>query len=204
MSTADAKLDPTAKTLNEDLTPQQKIDDLHVIIKACSAGMLTTRGPDGHLHSRAMAPCGPVSPSQTTLYFLANNVTHKFDDLENDSNVNVSFYDTATTSWVSYDAKAKVSQDRELIKTHWNSTQHPGYFGDLKDGKHDGTYNDPRVSIIEVIPNEIRYWVSSKHTIVKTVQMAVSSLTGHGTAPGELRIISGAEIGLTQGLQTKH
>jgi hypothetical protein len=30
MSTADAKLDPTAKTLNQDLTPQQKIDGKHL------------------------------------------------------------------------------------------------------------------------------------------------------------------------------
>jgi hypothetical protein len=95
---------------------------------------------------------------------------------------------------VSYDAAAKVSQDRELIKAHWNKAQHPGYFGDLKDGKHDGTYNDPRVSIIEIIPDEIRYWVSSKHTLLKTAQVALAAVTGNGTAPGELRIITKAEV----------
>jgi hypothetical protein len=95
---------------------------------------------------------------------------------------------------VSYDAAAKVSQDRELIKAHWNKAQHPGYFGDLKDGKHDGTYNDPRVSIIEIIPDEIRYWVSSKNTLLKTAQVALAAVTGNGTAPGELRIITKAEV----------
>jgi general stress protein 26 len=85
-------------------------------------------------------PCLParhaaVSPSQTTLYFLANNVTGKFDDIEADPQVNVSFYDTASTSWVSYDAKALVTQDRAKIKAHWNRAQHPGYFGDVRSAR---------------------------------------------------------------------
>jgi general stress protein 26 len=135
-----------------------------------------------------------VSPSQTTLYFIANNVTHKFDELENDPQVNVAFYDTASTSWVSYDAVAKVSQNRDLIHKFWNSSQLPGYFGDLGDGVHKGDADDPRVSLIEIIPSEIRYWVSTKNSIGKTVQMAISSVTGKGSAPGELRIITEAEV----------
>jgi general stress protein 26 len=39
-----------------------------------------------------LSTCLAVSASQTTLYFLANNVSHKFDDLEADPHVNVSFY----------------------------------------------------------------------------------------------------------------
>lgn len=53
------ELDPyTAKALNTDLTPQQKIEGLHGIIKKVKTGMLTTRTSDGRLHSRAMAPAG--------------------------------------------------------------------------------------------------------------------------------------------------
>lgn len=61
-------------------------------------------------------------------------------------------------------------------------------------GIHKGDANDPRVSLIEVVPCEIRYWVSTQNSITKTVTMAVSSLTGKGTAPGELRIITGNEV----------
>jgi hypothetical protein len=50
------------------------------------------------------------------------------------------------------------------------------------------------VSIIEVIPYEIRHWHSTSASITKTVTMAVSSITGKATAPGELRIITGAEV----------
>ena len=53
------ELDPyTAKAENNDLTPQEKIDGLHKIVQKVKTGMLTTRGTDGHIHSRAMAPAG--------------------------------------------------------------------------------------------------------------------------------------------------
>ena len=52
-------LDPyTAKAENNNLTPQEKVDGLHTIVKKVKTGMLTTRAADGHMHSRAMAPAG--------------------------------------------------------------------------------------------------------------------------------------------------
>ena len=32
------------------------------------------------------------------------------------------------------------------------------WFGDLKDGVHDGTYKDPRMALIEVKSNYIVHW----------------------------------------------
>jgi hypothetical protein len=93
---------------------------LHAILKSAKIGMLTTHGVDG-LHSRAMIPssrlCIPrsdnwrdskvlpptaFSDTQLTLVFIANNATAKFDEIKNDSHVNVSFCDTNSTSWASY------------------------------------------------------------------------------------------------------
>jgi hypothetical protein len=48
--------------------------DLHKTIKACTAGMLTTRGPDGHLHSRAMAPCGRQFDSTVCFWNLPKHL----------------------------------------------------------------------------------------------------------------------------------
>ena len=53
------ELDPyTAKAQNDNLTPQEKIEGLHSIVKHVKTGMLTSRAPDGYLHSRAMSPAG--------------------------------------------------------------------------------------------------------------------------------------------------
>ena len=53
------ELDPyTAKALNDNLTPQEKVQGLHTIVQKVKTGMLTTRSRDGQLHARAMAPAG--------------------------------------------------------------------------------------------------------------------------------------------------
>ncbi|EPQ57235.1 hypothetical protein GLOTRDRAFT_58450 [Gloeophyllum trabeum ATCC 11539] len=199
---ADKFLDPyTAKAEKNNLTPQQKIDGLHAIIKAAGTGMLVTRSSDGHLHSRAMTPAGPVSPSQTTLIFIANNASHKFDEIQNDSHVNVSFYDSKTTDWVSVAGIAKLSQDKALIKKHWSSTI-AAYFGDLKDGVHKGNEEDPRVSVIEVVPEDIRYWKSTESSIARGIETAIDAATGRVAVPGELIAITKQEIQLTQSVNS--
>jgi hypothetical protein len=76
------------------------------------------------------------------------------------------------------------------------------FFGDLEDGVHKGDESDPRVVAIEVVPDEIRYWVSKGSKIGRAVDIAVGAVTGKTAAPGELRTISKAEIQLTQGMNT--
>lgn len=71
-----------------------------------------------------------------------------------------------------------------------------GYFGDLGDGIHKGDVNDPRVSAIEVTPEEIHYWHATSGTVSRTAQVAVSAVTGKTAAPGELRTITKAEVSL--------
>ncbi|CCL99100.1 uncharacterized protein FIBRA_01114 [Fibroporia radiculosa] len=197
------ELDPyTAKAQNDNLTPQEKIEGLHTIVNAVKTGMLTSRNATGALHSRAMAPVGPYSPTQATLVFIANCATAKFDELENDSHVNVSFYDESSTSWASYCGIAKISQDREKIAKHWHAAL-AAWFGDLGDGVHKGDQHDPRVAVIEVVPEEIRYWLSTQGSVGRAVNVAYSAISGKTAAPGELRTITKDEIQLLQGLQTK-
>ncbi|KAI0369680.1 hypothetical protein BV20DRAFT_346240 [Pilatotrama ljubarskyi] len=197
------ELDPyTAKAENNNLTPQEKIQGLHSIVKNVKTGMLTTRSSSGHLHARAMAPAGPVHPDQVNLVFIANRVSHKFDEIENDSHVNVAFYDESTTNWASYAGTAKISQDKEKIAKHWSSAT-AAWFGDLGDGVHKGDQNDPRVAVIEVIPDEIRYWIATRGKVGQAMDVAVSAVTGKTAAPGELRTITKDEIQLVQGLTSK-
>ncbi|KAF9070067.1 hypothetical protein BDP27DRAFT_1382885 [Rhodocollybia butyracea] len=202
-STAHPNLDPyTSKAENNSVSPQEKIKDLHEIIKSVSTGMLTTRASSGCMHSRAMVPTSPQSDIQTSLYFFANKASHKFDEIDNDSHVNVSFCDPKTSNWVSYAGIAKISQDRELIKKHWHAGL-SAWFGDLKDGVHKGDEHDPRVALIEVEPNEIRYWIATKGSVGRVLETGYNALTGGVSVPGELRTITTSEIQLTQGLHKK-
>ncbi|CDO69229.1 hypothetical protein BN946_scf185042.g131 [Trametes cinnabarina] len=197
------QLDPyTAKAENDNLSPQEKIEGLHSIVKNVKTGMLTTRSASGQLHARAMAPAGPVDPNQVTLVFIANRASAKFDEIEHDAHVNVSFYDESTTNWASYAGIAKIIQDKNKIAKHWSSAT-AAWFGDLGDGVHKGDQNDPRVAVIEVIPDEIRYWYATRGKVGQAVDVAVGAVTGRTAAPGELRTITKSEIQLVQGLTSK-
>ncbi|KAH7916575.1 hypothetical protein BJ138DRAFT_1139369 [Hygrophoropsis aurantiaca] len=164
--------------------------------------MLVTRDSNGNLHSRAMNLASPHSNMELNLFFIANNVSHKFEEINNDAHVNVSFYEPSSTNWVSYSGQAKVTQDKELIKKYWSSII-TGYIGNLKDGVHKGDQHDPRVAVIEVIPDEIRYWITKHSAPIRAMEVAAGAATGKATSPGELRTITKKEIQLTEGLHTK-
>lgn len=51
-----------------------------------------------------------------------------------------------------------------------------------------------RVSLIEVIPDEIRYWIATKGSITGAIETATSTMTGRVANLGELRTISTAEV----------
>ncbi|KAI0036931.1 hypothetical protein K488DRAFT_75701 [Vararia minispora EC-137] len=198
-----AEFDPyTAKAQNDDVTPQQKITDLHTIVKSTSVGMMTSRAADGSLHSRAMAPAGLTEPTEVNLIFIANKASWKFDEITNDPHVNVSFYEHSSTNWASYSGQVKVITDKSVIKKHWNPLV-SAWFGDLGDGLHKGDESDPRVVVIELVPDEVRYWISKSSKIGRAIDVAVGAMTGKTAVPGELRTITKAEIQLTQGLHSK-
>ena len=132
------ELDPaTSQATNTEITPLRKIEGFHKLIDNANTAMLVTRCESGALHSRAMTPCrrtsssnsviiydpdstAAIEPTQINLFFIANNASHKFEELKHDSNVNVSFYDQKTTGWASVSGIAKVNQDKALIKTFWS------------------------------------------------------------------------------------
>lgn len=79
--------------------------------------MLTTRNPSGDLHSRAMAP---ASTSGLVIDFIANGESGKFDELQHDPKVNVSFYDPSSTNWISLAGQAEIVNDKAEIEKLWN------------------------------------------------------------------------------------
>ena len=56
--------------------------------------------------------------------------------------------------------------------------------------------NDPRVVVIEVVPNEVRYWLSKSGNISRGIQEVAQSVRGEVSVPGELRTITAEEVGL--------
>jgi hypothetical protein len=68
------------------------------------------------------------------------------------------------------------------------------YFGDLGDGIHKGDENDPRVVMIEVVPDEVRYWLAKSGAFSRVIQETTQATRGKVAIPGELRTITKEEV----------
>jgi pyridoxine/pyridoxamine 5'-phosphate oxidase len=55
------------------------------------------------------------------LVFLANNSSPKFQEIQNDNHVNLSFFHTSSMHWASISGVARVTEDKSVIKKYWSS-----------------------------------------------------------------------------------
>lgn len=82
--------------------------------------------------------------------FLANGHSRKFQDLEKVKDVNVSFHNSTTQDWISVTGEAVTTSNSDPRIKEVYSKAAGAWFGDLGDGVHTGTPEDPRMRLIEV------------------------------------------------------
>lgn len=61
------------------------------------------------------------------------------------------------------------------------------WFGDLGDGVHNGSAEDPRVALIEVKAEYITYWLSTSTKLGFLKEIAESTVTGQVATTGVTR-----------------
>lgn len=126
------------------------------------------------------------------LLFHTNTETHKTDEIASDPHTNISFLNSSG-DWASVSGTASIVTDRDLVKKHYSPAL-KAWLGDLGDGKHDGSENDPRIGIIRVRTNTITYAISNRSAIGKVLQVAEGIVTGSPAQVNALREISGPEV----------
>src|SRR5688500_18438006 len=94
-----------------------EIGKLYEMIEDLDTAMMTTRRPDGHLVSRAMA--NQKRAPGADLWFVTSEETCKVDELESEPHVNLAYYKDRTREWVSVSGIAKLSRDRDIIRQLW-------------------------------------------------------------------------------------
>ncbi|GAB7337479.1 hypothetical protein MBLNU457_g2810t1 [Dothideomycetes sp. NU457] len=191
-SDVDNKVDPSvARQLDNNVPLEKKLEDFYGICDGQKICMLGTARPNiGPVH-RSMAV---AKRSGCDFLFLANTHSQKFSDLEHASVVNICFHNSTNQDWVSITGKAtKTDNSDPRIKEVW-SRGASAWFGDLGDGKHDGSPNDPRMALIEVKPNFITYWKSTSTGLGFVKELVQSNLTGEVPVTGNQRDITEQEI----------
>jgi general stress protein 26 len=185
--------DPSViKQWDRETPMSQQIEELYKIIDGEKFCMLNTYRPNVGPVGRSMGVAKRDGPD---LLFLANKNSHKFEDIKSGSEeVQVVFQDTKTQDWVSITGKASVhGNDDPRVKELYGPFL-AAWFGDLGDGKHDATKDDPRIALIEVKASYIAYWKTTAGTLGFIKEVAGSAITGKVAQTGLLRELKGDDI----------
>jgi general stress protein 26 len=140
------------------------LEKFYALVDEIEIAMMTTRRPDGHLESRAMATQKRAAGAD--LWFVTAEGTGKLRDLEADPHVNLSYYKD----------RQKI---RELYATDWKM-----WFPEEGDSRH-GTPEDPRFVLIGVDIHAAVFLEVNKPQPVVLFEMAKGWLTGQAPDVGE-------------------
>ena len=117
-----------------------------------------------------------------TLWFLS--ASDSFTNLEIESNPYVTLYfqGSAHSDFMMLKAKASISTDKEKIKDLWTP---------LLKTWFTGGEDDPRITVLKVLPENGYYWDTKHGMFVAGIKMMVGALTGKtldDSVEGELKI----------------
>jgi general stress protein 26 len=161
------------------MTPE--LDKFYTLIDDIKVAMMTTRRPDGHLESRAMA--NQKRADGADLWFVTAEGSGKLRDIAHDPHVNLAYYGAGSYEWVSASGIAHVSTDRtrigELYEPHWKA-----WFGHEGDPRH-GTADDPRIVLIGIDVHAAVFLEVDKPKPIVLFELAKGWLTGERVEAGE-------------------
>ena len=144
------------------------------LVENIEIAMLTTRRPDGHLHSRPMATQKRASGAD--LWFVTAEAVGWLPDLQADPHVNLAYYKDRTREWISVSGLATISRDRDKIKELY-APDWKMWFSDEGDPRH-GTPDDPHMVLIGIRIHAAVFMEVRKPQPVVLYEMAKGWLTG--------------------------
>jgi hypothetical protein len=86
-----------------------------------------------------------------------------------------------------------VINDRSVVAKYY-SPQLKAWLGDLGDGKHDGSENDPRIGVIKVEAKTATYALAKGTMVGRAIEVVKGAVTGETANVNKLREISEQEI----------
>lgn len=160
--------------MTENAPSTKKVEELYSLIEEMETAMMTTQQADGQMVTRPMAT--QTQAGIGDLYFVTDIDSKKVEDLRQNPQINLGYLNTSNYEWVSVTGTATISQDRakikELYQPDWKA-----WFGD-EGGAKDGSSDDPRLALIVVDANNVRYLKAKHSKPVALFQIAKGMVTG--------------------------
>lgn len=151
-----------------------ELEKFYELADDIEVAMMTTRRPDGHLRSRAMA--NQKRAAGADIWFVTAEGADKLREIATDPHVNLSYFRESTMEWISVSGTAVISRDRakikELFAEDWKM-----WFGHEGDPRH-GTPDDPRLVLIGVMAHAVEFLEVNKPKPVVLYELVKGWLTG--------------------------
>lgn len=103
------------------------------------------------------------------LWFLSSNDSNKNEEIKDDDHVQLLFQESHHSGFLSIYGEAYISADKEKIKELWEPI--------LKAWFTEGE-NDPRISVIKVVPSQAYYWDNKHGNAVAFIKQTASAIVG--------------------------
>lgn len=142
--------------------------------------MLTTAEADGTLRSRPMATQKPED-FDGELWFFTQASSPKVDEVEGEHEVNVSYADAGSQTYVSVSGRAANVRDRAKAEELWSPAMKAWFPKGL---------DDPELALLKVTVAKAEYWDAPSSTLVHLVGFVKAVVTGKTYQPGENEKIS--------------
>ena len=159
------------------------LEVLYGLIEDIEIAMMTTRRPDGHLQSRAMATQRRAGGAD--LWFVTAETTSAARDIGHDAHLNLSYYKDRTREWISVSGIASLSRERAMIEELYADDWRM-WFSD-EDDPRSGTPDDPSLVLIGVEIHAATFLKLDKPQPVVLYELAKGFLTHDQPEIGEPR-----------------
>jgi len=152
------------------------IQKLRELIHGIDCAMLTTVDPAGRLISRPMA--AQHSEFDGDLWFFTRDDSPKADHVLHNREVNVTFTNSKSGTYVSVAGKAAVFRDRAKAEELWSPAYKVWFPGGL---------DDPHLALLKVTVQMAEYWRGPSNPVTRLFGFAKGLLTDDKQLGGEHR-----------------
>ncbi len=150
-------------------------DKLTELIKDIKFAMFTTHKVQGHLHSRPMTTQNKRIDDDSLWFFMSRS-GDPVAEFQGDDQVNVSYANPGSDTYVSVSGTAHVVDDRAKKQALWNTAAEAWFKGGI---------DDPDLALVQVKIEHADYWDVKENKLVQLYKMAAAAMTGKPPKMGE-------------------
>jgi general stress protein 26 len=151
----------------QDLHREEAIDKLKELIKHNPICLFTSRLTQEPFQTRPMSTA--QVDDEGNLWFLSASDSYKNEEIDYDPNVQLFYVNTPDSEYLTVFGKAYIFTDREKIDEVWKPLAKAWF----SEGK-----NDPRITLLKVVPQEAYYWDTKTNKMVAMLKILTSAMTG--------------------------